>query len=149
MTLYASIRAAAAGAFALLLASPLAAQTPAPTLAGPLADVALGLDHAAEIEARRADDERLMAAAEADGLSLEKVEVPSRRDGLKIPTYHFAARDDASPAGALVWVYGGIHDRFGTNYYPFIREAVSRGFRVVAPEYRGARGYGAEFYEIG
>ena len=103
-------------------------------------------DHQAEILKVKKSDERLFAAAKGV-MQLSKIEVDSQIDELKIPAYLFAplnAKKDSHPA--LVWVYGGIHDRFGTNYFPFIKEAVDRGFVVIAPEYRGATGYGAEYF---
>lgn len=40
------------------------------------------------------------------------------------------------------------HSRAPLRYYiPYVREAVSRGYVVVAPEYRGSVGYGQAFYD--
>jgi dipeptidyl aminopeptidase/acylaminoacyl peptidase len=46
----------------------------------------------------------------------------------------------------MVWVHGGVHGNWDQNYLPFIIEAVQRGYVIVAPEYRGSTGYGAELY---
>ena len=103
-------------------------------------------DHAAETLKVKESDRQLFAAAKGV-LQLSKIEIDSQIDDLKIPAYLFApldARKNSHPA--LVWVYGGIHDRFGTNYFPFIKEATERGFVVIAPEYRGATGYGEEYF---
>jgi dipeptidyl aminopeptidase/acylaminoacyl peptidase len=42
----------------------------------------------------------------------------------------------------MVWVHGGVHGNLSANYWPFIREAVERGYVIIAPEYRGSTGYG-------
>lgn len=121
----------------------------APNVAGadPLYDVRVDLDHGAEVAEREVDDARLVRAAAEAGLRFEKTSAPSRTDGLDIPLYIFEPMEPSDVRRALVWVYGGIHDRFGTNYFPFIREAVlEHGTLVVVPEYRGARGYGPAFY---
>ena len=46
----------------------------------------------------------------------------------------------------LVFPHGGIHGTFGTTYIHIIREMVSQGYIVVAPDYRGSTGYGKSFY---
>jgi dipeptidyl aminopeptidase/acylaminoacyl peptidase len=46
----------------------------------------------------------------------------------------------------MVWVHGGVHGNWDENYLPFIKEAVARGYVIVAPEYRGSTGYGAAHY---
>jgi dipeptidyl aminopeptidase/acylaminoacyl peptidase len=46
----------------------------------------------------------------------------------------------------MVWVHGGVHGNWDQNYLPFIKEAVAKGYVIVAPEYRGSTGYGPELY---
>jgi dipeptidyl aminopeptidase/acylaminoacyl peptidase len=46
----------------------------------------------------------------------------------------------------MIWVHGGVHGDWGTSMFPFVREAVQRGFVIIAPEYRGSTGYGAAHY---
>lgn len=116
----------------------------AASAAAATADANLDVDHHRASAERQADDERLNQL-KGEPFILRKVTVASL-DGLAIPLYEFTPRQ-APVQAALVWIYGGIHDRFGTNYLPFIREAVARGYAVVAPEYRGAMGYGADFYD--
>ena len=106
------------------------------------------VDHQAEMDRVLRNDSILRAAT--DGvMSFEKKSVKSKADGLEVPVYIFQPLelkgDQAHPA--LVWVYGGIHDNFSTNYFPFIKEAVEKGFVVIAPEYRGAKGYGEDYYD--
>src|SRR6476646_2266844 len=48
---------------------------------------------------------------------------------------------------AMVWVHGGVHSHMTPNpYWPFIKEAVQRGYVIITPEYRGSTGYGQEFF---
>jgi dipeptidyl aminopeptidase/acylaminoacyl peptidase len=65
-----------------------------------------------------------------------------------IPGYVFrAARPQAGRRPALVVVHGGFHERFNTEWFPLIEQAVARGYVVIFPEYRGSRGYGANHYK--
>lgn len=63
---------------------------------------------------------------------------------MDIPAYVFQPMEKRGPRGhaAMVWVHGGVHSNMTTNYWPFIREAVERGYVIIAPEYRGSTGYG-------
>lgn len=47
----------------------------------------------------------------------------------------------------VVLPHGGVHGNFGTYHAHIIRELASEGYIVVAPEYRGSTGYGADFYK--
>ena len=71
----------------------------------------------------------------------------SRADGLEIPAYLFAPLVK-NPAGhaALVWVHGGVHSNWGLGMWPFVREAVQKGYVVITPNYRGSTGYGNDFH---
>jgi len=42
---------------------------------------------------------------------------------------------------ALVWVHGGVHGHWGITMFPFVKEAVERGYVVIAPDCRGSTGY--------
>ena len=42
----------------------------------------------------------------------------------------------------MIWVHGGVHGNWGANMFPFVKEAVERGYVVICPEYRGSTGYG-------
>ena len=46
----------------------------------------------------------------------------------------------------MIWVHGGVHGDWGITMFPFVKEAVERGYVVVAPDYRGSTGYGAAHY---
>jgi dipeptidyl aminopeptidase/acylaminoacyl peptidase len=43
--------------------------------------------------------------------------------------------------------HGGVHADFTTYYTHIVRELVSQGYVVAAPEYRGSTGYGRSHYE--
>ncbi len=42
----------------------------------------------------------------------------------------------------MVWVHGGVHGNWDITMWPFVKEAVSRGYVVICPDYRGSTGYG-------
>ncbi|HEX7916378.1 alpha/beta hydrolase family protein [Rudaea sp.] len=46
----------------------------------------------------------------------------------------------------IVMVHGGFHERFDWRWFQLIDGAVSKGYVVIFPEYRGSRGYGANHY---
>lgn len=47
----------------------------------------------------------------------------------------------------IVLPHGGVHADFTTYYAHIVRELVSQGYVIVAPEYRGSTGYGKSHYE--
>ena len=86
--------------------------------------------------------------ARAKGLyEFHKVTYKSRVDGLEIPAYLFAplTKNPAKNA-ALVWVHGGVHSNWGSDMWPFVRDAMQRGYVVITPNYRGSTGYGNDYY---
>ncbi len=105
------------------------------------------VDHLADIQRTQTLDARLFEAARGK-MQLEKISFKSNADGLTVPAYVFSPLTTKGKGEhpAIVWVYGGIHDFFGINYFPFIAEAVEQGYVVIAPEYRGASGYGEDYY---
>jgi dipeptidyl aminopeptidase/acylaminoacyl peptidase len=42
----------------------------------------------------------------------------------------------------MIWVHGGVHGNWGLNMFPFVRDAVERGYVIICPNYRGSTGYG-------
>ena len=48
----------------------------------------------------------------------------------------------------LVLVHGGVHGNFDSNYVHILRELLTQGYAVLAPDYRGSSGYGKEFREL-
>ncbi len=86
-------------------------------------------------------------AAKASGnYEFAKVHYKSRADGLEIPAYVFSpVNHGTAKHAALVWVHGGVHGDWNTLMYPFVVEAVKRGYVVITPDYRGSTGYGDEW----
>ena len=66
-----------------------------------------------------------------------------------IPGYIFTPKD--LPAGkklpAIVMVHGGNHIQLSDEWFPWIGQAVSKGYVVMYPEYRGSSGYDETIYE--
>ena len=81
-------------------------------------------------------------------MDFQKISYKSSVDGMTIPAYLFqpVAKRGAKGHAAMVWVHGGVHGDWGTTMFPFVREAVERGYVIIAPEYRGSTGYGAAHY---
>ena len=105
-------------------------------------------DYARQIAAKKATDSTY--AARSSGLmEFRKVTYRSRADGREVPAYLFAPLNKRGAKGhaAMVWVHGGVHSDWGTSMFPFVREAVQRGYVIITPDYRGSTGYGAEHYE--
>ncbi|MBM3789082.1 MAG: S9 family peptidase [Acidobacteria bacterium] len=101
-----------------------------------------------DIERKKQDDERIAELCER-AVDFEKVTYRSSVDGLPIPAYLFQPMEPRGAEGhpALIWVHGGVHSSFSSSSIPFIREAVERGYIVIAPDFRGSTGYGEEFQE--
>ena len=67
---------------------------------------------------------------------------------LIIPAYTFVPKKRDAKLPLLVFVHGGIHgDMDPHSYLHVVREMVEQGYAVIAPEYRGSSGYGAEFWK--
>lgn len=92
----------------------------------------------------------IYAARSARVMDFKKVSYKSSVDGLEIPAYLFAplTKRGAQGHAAMVWVHGGVHGDWGVTMYPFVREAVERGYVIVAPDYRGSTGYGKIHREL-
>jgi dipeptidyl aminopeptidase/acylaminoacyl peptidase len=71
------------------------------------------------------------------------------KNPLKFWTYVFTPRkfDRNSNYPLIILPHGGVHANFTTYHTHIIRELVSQGYIVAAPEYRGSTGYGKSFYE--
>jgi dienelactone hydrolase len=77
-------------------------------------------------------------------VDFQRVTFKSRADGMDVPAYLFAPMNKRGAKGhaAMIWVHGGVHGNWGENMLPFVKEAVERGYVIVAPDYRGSTGYG-------
>jgi dipeptidyl aminopeptidase/acylaminoacyl peptidase len=71
------------------------------------------------------------------------------RNPVKFWSYIFVPRkvDRGKKHPLLVLPHGGVHANFTTYHTHIIRELMSQGYVVVAPEYRGSTGYGRSLYE--
>ncbi len=81
-------------------------------------------------------------------MDVQKITYRSSADGMEIPAYVFAPLEKRGAHGhaAMVWVHDGIHGDWSVNYFPFVVEAVQRGYVIIVPEYRGSTGYGEAHY---
>lgn len=82
-------------------------------------------------------------------MQFQKISYKSKKDGMEIPAYLFKPLKLRGPRGhaAIVWVHPDIRGYVYEYYIPYIREAVEKGYIVIAPEYRGSRGFGQAFYD--
>ena len=104
-------------------------------------------DYEAHMAAKARTDSIYRAVT--DGVvDFQKVTYRSRIGDMDIPAYVFQPLEKRGPKGhaAMVWVHGGVHGNWGATMWPFVREAVERGYVVIAPEYRGSTGYGPEHH---
>jgi dipeptidyl aminopeptidase/acylaminoacyl peptidase len=111
-------------------------------------------EHALGTDFRRDFDRRVEAEARYPALckgiiDFRKVSYRSSVGDLDIPAYLFQPVGTRGPKGhaALVWVHGGVHGNWGLTMFPFVKEAVARGYVVIAPDYRGSTGYGEAFHK--
>jgi dipeptidyl aminopeptidase/acylaminoacyl peptidase len=105
-------------------------------------------NYEAQITAKARIDSIYLART-AGVVAYRKVTYTSPVDGLQIPAYLFeplVTRGEKAHA-AMVWVHGGVHGNWAETYWPFVREAVQRGYVIIAPEYRGSTGYGKAMYD--
>jgi dipeptidyl aminopeptidase/acylaminoacyl peptidase len=111
------------------------------------ADQILGRDLEADIE-RRKSIQAIYQEVTAGVVDFQMVQYRSRIGDLDIPAYLFQPLDKRDRNGhpALIWVHGGVRGMWTANYWPFVREAVERGYVVIAPEYRGGIGWGEEHH---
>ncbi|HYD53086.1 MAG TPA: prolyl oligopeptidase family serine peptidase, partial [Gemmatimonadaceae bacterium] len=104
-------------------------------------------DHDADMQAKAREDS-LFRARGAGVYEMRKVRYRSSADGMEIPAYLFLPLQRRAARGhaAMLWVHGGVHGDWSATYSPFVREAVQRGYVILAPEYRGSTGYGVALY---
>ena len=66
-------------------------------------------------------------------------------DGLKIHALYLAPGHGQVPQPAVVWVHGGPTSQIYDNWSAYLQSISQSGFAVLAPNFRGSTGYGAEF----
>lgn len=104
-------------------------------------------NYAAQKLAKQRTDS-IYAARFAGIAEFRKVTYTSAVDGMEIPAYLFAPLNKRGAKGhaAMIWVHGGVHGDWGTNMFPFVKEAVERGYVIITPDYRGSTGHGEAHY---
>jgi dipeptidyl aminopeptidase/acylaminoacyl peptidase len=107
-----------------------------------------GRDFDRDKECQAASD-KIWSDAMRGVVKMQKLSYKSRKDGMDIPFFLFEPLKPKGPKGnpALVWVHPDIRGHVYEYYIPYVKEAVSRGYVVIAPEYRGSKGYGQEFWD--
>ena len=112
------------------------------------ADHGRGVNFERQIQAKAATDKRY-AEVTRGVVDYQKISYRSSVGDLDIPAYLFQPLKKRSAKGhpAMVWVHGGVHGDWAATYWPFVREAVERGYVVICPEYRGSTGYGEKHYK--
>jgi len=113
------------------------------------ADHSLGRNFQRDIEQKAVIDS-IYAAVTAGVMDYRKITYRSSVGDVDIPAYVYEPLEKRGTHGhaAMIWVHGGVHGTWTANYWPFVREAVERGYVVIAPEYRGSTGYGQEFHDL-
>ena len=98
---------------------------------------------------QQAETDRTWRAAGDGFMQVEKISYRSSKGDLDIPAFVFQPLRTRGTRQhpALVWVHENIRGHLYEHYIPYIREATSRGYIVIAPEYRGSIGYGKQFYD--
>jgi dipeptidyl aminopeptidase/acylaminoacyl peptidase len=104
-------------------------------------------DHAADMKGKARTDS-IYAARSAGVMDFTKVTYRSAAGDMDIPAYLFQPLKKRGARGhaAMIWIHGGVHGNWGTSMFPFVKEAVERGYVIIAPDYRGSTGYGADHY---
>jgi dipeptidyl aminopeptidase/acylaminoacyl peptidase len=105
-------------------------------------------DFKAQMAAKAKEDARYPALCKGV-MECTKVIYRSSVDDMDIPAYLFQplAKRGARGHAAMIWVHGGVHGNWTlAPYFPFVKDAVQRGYVIIAPEYRGSTGYGEQHY---
>lgn len=82
-------------------------------------------------------------------LEYTNVKYKSSVDGMDIPASLYQPLQKRGRRGhaAMIWVHGGVHGSWWSyRLFPFVKEAIQRGYVIIAPEYRGSTGFGAAHY---
>jgi dipeptidyl aminopeptidase/acylaminoacyl peptidase len=111
------------------------------------ADHGRGVDFEGQVQ-RKAEEDKRYAEVTKGVVDFKKVTYRSSVGDMDIPAYLFQPLQKRGPRGhaALVWVHGGVHGSWSISMWPFVKEAVERGYVVICPEYRGSTGYGETHY---
>ena len=110
-------------------------------------DHGIGVNFERQVQAKAETDRRYAEAAKGV-VDFSKVTYRSSVGDMDIPAYLFQPLQKRGAKGhaALIWVHGGVHGDWSITMWPFVKEAVDRGYVVICPDYRGSTGYGREHY---
>ncbi len=72
----------------------------------------------------------------------DEIEYPSM-DGVLVPALLF--RPTKTPAPTIVMIHGGPNWHYSAEWNPIMAHFASRGYAVLAPNYRGSTGYGRDW----
>jgi dipeptidyl aminopeptidase/acylaminoacyl peptidase len=102
-----------------------------------------GRDFARDVAEKTQQDARYQDVCKGV-VDCRKVTYRSSVGDMDVPAYVFQPLEKRGAKGhaVMVWVHGGVHGNWSINMFPFVKEAVERGYVIVAPEYRGSTGYG-------
>lgn len=108
----------------------------------------IGTDYQRDVDNRVAADARYPDLCRGL-IDYRKVTYRSTVGDLDVPAHLFQPLDRRGPKGhaAMIWVHGGVHGNWGLTMFPFVKEAVARGYVVIAPDYRGSIGYGEAYHQ--
>ena len=76
---------------------------------------------------------------QAEFVMPEEIEYPSM-DGASVPALLYRLK--RTPAPAVVMIHGGPNWHYAAEWNPLMAHLASRGYVVLAPNYRGSTGYG-------
>jgi dipeptidyl aminopeptidase/acylaminoacyl peptidase len=112
------------------------------------ADHSIGRDFERDIRGKARTDS-LYSEVTRGVVDYSRITYRSRIGDMDIPAYVFQPIEKRGTRGhpALIWVHGGVHGNWTASYWPFVREAVERGYVVIAPDYRGSTGYGKAHHD--
>jgi dipeptidyl aminopeptidase/acylaminoacyl peptidase len=122
------------------------AATPRPAEAGPFQGRAPDFERQVSEQAKT---DQTWRDASQGFMQMEKITYRSKVGDLDIPAFVFQPLKPRGPKGhpALVWVHENIRGHLYEHYIPYVREAIAKGYVVIAPEYRGSIGYGRDYYD--
>jgi dipeptidyl aminopeptidase/acylaminoacyl peptidase len=87
------------------------------------------------------------ALRKANFIMPDEVIYPSL-DGDTVPALLYRPTDAGPKTPAVIVIHGGPTWHFSFTWYPFMSYLVSRGWTVLAPNYRGSTGYGREWQTL-
>jgi len=65
-----------------------------------------------------------------------------------LSAYTFLPKKQTGKLPLIVFAHGGVHGNFDTSNVHILRELLTQGYAIIAPEYRGSSGYGKDFWQL-